>query len=270
MKTRRIIVLAIALLLFSASIFLAISLSGGTIEPKSRIAVAKSISERQPETTYSCGAAFVTKYVAENKTAQNEETDKTTIPRFRENELLYENLGCFGLGGDADRYYLHNSRMDFFEKVVTIFPDPFVRETDDYYYLVYQTDNNTRLFLFYSKEFCLFLDGYPIIMKETLSYKDFSGIQIGDSIEKVSSIDSIIPLYYETFELASEAGYESIKKQGIYFTSMHLLSDGILKIEYDRKDGDYVIINITYSEDFVLEGEYRESCYKIYEMDYLA
>lgn len=107
-------------------------------------------------------------------------------------------------------------------------------------------------------------------MKETLSYNDFSEIQVGDSIEKVSKIDSIIPLYNEKFEKRSEIIYERNKEQGIYFTSMHLLSDGILRIDYDRKDGDYVVIDITYNKDFVLEGEYRDSCYKIFEADYLA
>jgi hypothetical protein len=236
-----------------------------------RISVAKSISEKQPQPT-GLSNDFASKYVAEHKTVENGETDETIIPCFREYELLHENWGCFGLGRDAGSDHTHSIQWDFFEFMVEAFPDPLVREIDDYYYLVYQTDNDTRLFLFSSKEYGngMFLVGYPIIMKETLSYKDFSEIQVSDSIEKVGSIDSIIPLYYETFELRSEAVYISKKDQGVYFTSIHLLSDGVLQIDYDRKDGDYVVINITFSKDFVLEGDVGDTCYKIFEMDYLA
>jgi hypothetical protein len=272
MKTRGIIVLASAIVLFSASILLAVNLSGKQPESKLGIAVAKSISERQPEPTDDFSNDFASKYVAENKTAQNGETDETTIPCFREDELLFGNLGCFSLGVDADWDYTHNIQWDFMGRVVKMFPNPLVRETEDNYYLVYQSDNNTRLFLFYStiNSQGMFLGGYPIIMKEMLSYKDFSEIQVGNSIEKVGSIDSIIPVYSESFEMVSETVYKTNKEQGIYFTSMHLLSDGILRIDYDRKDGDYVIIDITYNKDFVLEGKYQKTCYKIFEMDYLA
>lgn len=272
MKTRGIIVLASAIVLICASVVIVFLLSENPSKPKQKpgIAVAKSISERQPEPTEDYGADFVAQYVREHNTVENLETDETTIPCFREKELIFETWGCFSLGLDADYDYTHSVQWDFMGRVVKMYPDPLVRETDDNYYLVYQTDQDTRLFLFYSKESLMFLTGYPIIMKETLSYKDFSGINIGDSIIKVSSIDSIMPLYYEHFELRQEANYEYRKNQGIYFTSMHLLSDGILRIDYDRVDGDYVIIDITYNKDFVLEGVYRESCYKIYEMDYLA
>lgn len=272
MKTRGIIVLASAIVLCSASILLAISLSRKTLEPKPGIAVAKSISERQPEPTDDFSSDFASIYVAKNKTDKNAETDETIIPCFREYELLIETWGCFSLGVDADWDYTHSVQWDFMGRVVKMYPDPLVRETEDNYYLVYQTDNDTRLFLFYSTVDSkgMFLTGYPIIMKETLAYNDFSKIQVGDSIEKVGSIDSTIPLYNEIFEMKSEITYERNKEQGIYFTSMHLLSDGILRIDYDRVDGDYVVIDITYNKDFVLEGEYRESCYKIYEMDYLA
>jgi hypothetical protein len=153
-----------------------------------------------------------------------------------------------------------------------MYPDPLVRENEDYIYLVYDTENNIRLFLFYSKDKTngMILDGYPVIMKEKISYEDFSKIRVGDSIEEVNQIDPIIELYIKQFEMRPEAYYEMDKENGIYFTSVHLLMDGILKIEYERTgDDDYVITNIVYSEDFVLDGLFGETCYRISELDYV-
>jgi hypothetical protein len=269
-KNRRLLFIIIVIVLVCESIAIVLILSGNLFKSKPGIPVAKNISERQPEPTDGLSSYFPSIYAAKNKTDKNAASDDTVIPCFKEYDLLIETWGCFGLGSDADWDYLHSSQFDLFERMVKMYPEPLVRETDDNYYLVYQTDQDTRLFLFYSKESLMFLTGYPIIMKETHSYKDFSGINVGDSIIKVSDIDSIMPLYYEHFELRQEASYEYRKKQGIYFTSMHLLSDGILRIDYDRVDGDYVIIGIAYNKDFVLEGKYRDTCYKIFEMDYLS
>lgn len=66
-----------------------------------------------------------------------------------------------------------------------------------------------------------------------------------------------------------ETYYERNRKNGVCFSSLHLLSDGILKIDYDRKGEDYIVCDITYGEDFVLEGKYGETCYKIFIEDYV-
>lgn len=271
MKTKSVIALESTFLIFGIIILLGIILFGKSFHPTPRISVSESISERQPEPTGDFNSVFFAEYVSNNKTLENEISNETVIPCYRENELLFETYGCFVPSKDADRDYTHNAQMDIFQRMITMYPDPLVRVTDGYYYLVYQTDHDTRLFLFYSTidHQGMFLTGYPIIMKETLSHKDFSKIKVGDSIEKVRNIDSIIPLYHEIFEKRPAVIYESDKEQGVYFTSMHLLSDGIMRIDYDRKDGDYVIIDVTYNKNFILEGEYRETCYKIFEQDYI-
>jgi len=268
-RNRRLLFIIIVIVLFCESVAIVLILSGNPFNSKPGIPVAKSISERQPEPTGDLSSYFSSIYAAKNKTDKNAEADDTVIPCFREDELLIETWGCFGLGRDADWDYTHSSQFDLFERMVKMYPDPLVREIGDFYYLVYHTDENTRLFLFYSKEVSMFLTGYPIIMKETLSHRKFSGIKVGDSIEEVDNIDPIIPLYKETFDKVTEKAYESFKERGKHFTSMHLLSDGILRIDYDRVDGDYVVVDVTYNQNFVLEGEYRDTCYKILKTDYV-
>lgn len=113
------------------------------------------------------------------------------------------------------------------------------------------------------------LDGFPVIMQKKLEYKDFTYIKKGDSIKIVENIDSIITQYIRHFDTISDDFLDGYSKKGAGATSIHLLTDGILKIVYERTNGDYVIINIMYSKDFVLEGLDVKTCYKISELDYL-
>jgi hypothetical protein len=256
MKKRNVIIIICAMLLICTGTALAFNLSAKKSEPK----------------IGSYNKKFVGNYVSENKTNEQEKYDEMTIPYYSENELIIENQGCFNLGTDAGRNVSSGFRTDFLERMVKMFPDPLVRENEDYLYLVYNTENKYRLFLFYSKEKTngIILDGYPIVLKEKRLYKDFSEIAVGDSIEKVGCIDKIIPLYIQIFDLLPETYYERNKENGKYFSSIHLLSDGILKIDYDRKGEDYIVVSITYGEDFVLEGEAGDTCYKIFEEDYIG
>ena len=147
-----------------------------------------------------------------------------------------------------------------------------VREIGDYLYLVYDTDNNTRLYLFFSKKKSLgvLTDGFPIIMKKKLAYKDFSSLQPGHNMRKVEEIDPVIPLYRRVFDEATDHVLKLNKERGIYLTSVHLLTDGILKIEYYRTDDrEYIIRNIVYNEDFVLNGLDGQTCYRIHDEDYV-
>jgi hypothetical protein len=255
MKKSSIIVIVGAILLLSVGTALAFSISKKQAEPE-----IGSYSDD-----------FVAQFVSENKINEQENTNDASIPCYNESELIFENQGCFNLGIDAGSNMASGFRTDFLEKTVKMYPGPLVRENEDYIYLVYCTDKNSRLFLFYSKEKTngMILDGYPIIMKEKLSYEDFSEIKVGDSIEKVGNIDSIIPLYIEEFDLMPEAYYEQNKENGKNFSSVHLLSDGILKIGYERREGDYYIIDITYEDDFVMDGLDGKTCYKISEADYV-
>lgn len=234
-------------------------------------ALALSISNKQPEPEIgNYNDEFVAQYISENKAEINGENGKESVPCFNEDALIFENDGCFQLGTDPGNVST-SFRTDFLERMVKIYPDPLVREYGDFLYLVYDSDKHTRLFLFYSKERTngMILSGYPIIMKQKLSYNDFSEIHIGNSIEEVEIVDSIIALYLTKFIKLPDDYYKRNLENGIYFSSLHLLTDGILKIEYDRNGEDYIIINITYRKDFILEGGFGKINYEIYETDYV-
>jgi hypothetical protein len=63
-------------------------------------ALAFNLSKKQPEPEIgSYSGEFVAQYVKEKKA--DEVSDEMFIPRFSENELIFDNQGCFWLGRDA-------------------------------------------------------------------------------------------------------------------------------------------------------------------------
>lgn len=215
-------------------------------------------------------------YINTNKIPYDEAKSFDSIPVYDSNQLLYGADDCgFFLGRDAGLYSLTpNTRKDLAKVILTAFPTEAIRESSKNgdIYVIYDTDINIRVFLFFSKEKndYMTLDGFPVIMQKRLDYKQFADIQVGDNIEKVESVDPIIPLYVKFFDTGSDAAIKGYSEIGAGPTTIHLLTDGILKIEYERsKDNDYLITNIVYCEDFVLEGLNGKTCYQISELDYV-
>ena len=216
-------------------------------------------------------------YIELRKTTNSDSKSLDNIPLYDHSDLLLhtEESMFFYLGRDSGFYSAFpNTRRDLAKIIFSAFPTDAIRETPDEsgVYAVYDTDIGVRLYLFFSKEKnnYMTLDGFPVIMQKKLAYKDFADIQMGDSIKIVESIDPIITQYVEFFNTGSEAALEGYSKMGAEPTTIHLLTDGILKIEYKRnEEDDYVITNIIYSEDFVLEGLDGKTCYKISELDYI-
>ena len=161
-------------------------------------------------------------------------------------------------------------RRGYFEDMVTLFPDPVVRDIGDYVYIYYDTENDTRLYVFYSKgkNNCWYTDGFPVIMKKPLSYADFVKLNPGDTLDLVEAIDPIVPLYMPVFNLYTDEALKGMEDRSGCFQTIHLLTDGILRINYDKIDGEYVITGIIYREDFILDGLNGQTCYRIYEEDY--
>jgi hypothetical protein len=215
------------------------------------------------------------KYITERKTPFDEGKCFDSIPVYDSSDLLYNTADSgFFLGRDAGFYSLTpNTRRDFSRIIFTAYPTDAIRETSKSgnVYALYDTDIGVRVFLFFSKEKnnYMTLDGFPVIMQKKLEYKDFTYIKKGDSIKIVENIDSIITQYIRHFDTISDDFLDGYSKKGAGATSIHLLTDGILKIVYERTNGDYVITNIMYSKDFVLEGLDGKTCYKISELDYL-
>jgi hypothetical protein len=229
---------------------------------------AREMSQKQPEPIGNFSIDFVRQYSAEKLTSANNDT----VPCFWEQELLFDTAGCYELGTDGGHFSSASGFVtNLFERVVKIFPEPRLSVIGDYVYLVYDTENKTRLYLFFSKNknSCFFADGFPVVMKEKLSYHDFTVLQKGDSIKKVESVDPVMPIYLKKFDEITESTIEQLTKNDDYLKSIHLLSDGILKIEYERTDGGYVVRSILYNEDFVLDGINGQTCYRINDADYI-
>ncbi len=214
-------------------------------------------------------------YIKSNKETDYSKT-LTDIPSYSFEEIIRNNYDCgILLGRDAGFYTdRSNTRRDYARIIFTVFPTKAIRESEnkEYVYAVYDTDLDMRVFLFFSKEKNNYntLDGLPIVMSKSLDYKDFSDIKIGDKADNVESIDPIITEYVRTFDRFADNRLGIYIKGGAGPTSVHLLNDGILKIEYKRIAlGDYEITSIEYNEDFILSGLNGDTCYKIAECDYV-
>jgi hypothetical protein len=230
-----------------------------------------SVNTKAPGICTNYRQDFVFQYISEHIDRETKSVSELTIIPYYEKELFEDNL-CFGVGYDAGMNKDSIIEWDFFEKMVAYFPSPVLRESpnDDYIYAVYESDKHTRVYVFFSQEKSqwFWVDGLTIIMKEKLSYDDFAQLNAGDSIDKVSAIDSIIPLYrkyyFDKLEDKSIVLPKEYRKD--MFFSCHLLTDGILKITYDKKGNDkYVIKNILFREDFILPGADGDTCYRIQE-----
>ena len=86
--------------------------------------------------------------------------------------------------------------------------------------------------------------------------KDFADLEKDDPIELVEKIDPVAALHkkqiLEDWDL-SPKGAEKLAGYGHPCTSIHYLNDGILKIEYEMKqDQSLVISAIEHSADYTL------------------
>lgn len=194
------------------------------------------------------------------------------VPVYREQDLVTNNV-AFWLGRDHGFNKSISARADSFEALQIAFPSAAIRRTADglSVYVMYDADAGGRLYLFFSaNNDYMFEEGFPILMQNRLGHSDFDGIKVGDGIGVVEGIDSVIAAYRGKFDLWSDLAIENYINEGRPPTSVHLLTDGILKIEYRRdKALGYAITNIVYSPDFVLDGYDGKTNYKIDEADYV-
>ena len=213
------------------------------------------------------------KYLKEHLTEEKDLYQNELIPIYEETSLLRDTDGNFWIGRDAGfNNALENTRFDFVGSILTAYPSKAIRATDYGYYIMYDTNTGIRLYLFFRQEEhnnYKYLSGFPIIMSKKLSYSKFKTLTEGDSIDKVESIDPVTKKYKEFFDEYNDAALESHTEMGVGPLSIHLLTDGILKIEYKRSDKSYVITKITYSPDFELECFSGKLKYAINAWDYM-
>ena len=89
------------------------------------------------------------------------------------------------------------------------------------------------------------ITGQVLFMNKTLTFADFSSLQIGDSVEKAAEIDPIVHIAKE--EKDSSA---------IYFHTRHLLADGSLLLVFNREstDEEFSLASIEFHENFIFDG----------------
>ncbi len=209
------------------------------------------------------------------------ETIVNNIPKYKEEELLFKTNGAFDLGRDAGVYNWLNHKPNSTNIIINLYPTEAIRQKDDdHLYFMYDTDTGYRLFLFFENDAereidysGIYLQGYPVLVKDIQSYKDFKNIRIGSSIDEVSKVDPVAGLHKKQFTEVWELNYEGAKNggadKGLSCVTMHYLSDGLLKIEYEMlESGEYVVSNIIYSKDRIIPDIYdKEVDYNILDID---
>ncbi|MHB1344412.1 MAG: hypothetical protein ACYCX3_08660 [Thermoleophilia bacterium] len=195
------------------------------------------------------------------------------VPVYSEQALVKPDNLIFRFGRDNGYRKDLGSRGESIEALQEFFPSAAIRRTaEGESYVMYDTDGGGRLYVFFSaNNDYMFVTGYPVLMKKKLPYGDFAGIEVGDGITEVENADPVATTYREFFDGFTDVETEHYTKVwGLPPTSVHLLTDGMLKIEY-RRDADlgYAITNMIYAPDFVLDGFEGKISYKIDEADYV-
>ncbi|MEG2153244.1 MAG: hypothetical protein RRZ71_08280 [Clostridia bacterium] len=187
---------------------------------------------------------------------------------------MFKTDGLFYLNRDACFYEGQSARQNYTGAILEAYPTKAIRSRDEKsVYFVYDTDTDYRLYLFLNYNNGLQTPiGFPIIIGKLLSYGDFSGLKIGDSIDRVEMIDSIAGLYkkeiVDVWQL-DPAGAIGHAKEGYPCTSIHYLKDGILKIEYTMlEDQSLVISDMEFNKNYELVNAVGETVdYKILDID---
>ncbi len=213
-------------------------------------------------------------YIESTKTTWNQE--KPEVPVYLEEELfdpwhgIKFNQDAGGVPEDCMA-----SRGDWTDIIFRYLPTTAIREGKDksYIYAMYDSETGIRLYLFFSKSkhSYKFLDGFPVKMSKKRPYSDFASLQPGDLYEEVVALEpSIDSQFREKWDNFSDSPLEKVIEDGDGPATIHILTDGAIKIDYIRNSNkQYVISNIIYAKDFVLEGLDGKTCYEIHPDDYV-
>ena len=197
------------------------------------------------------------------------------VPIYSESDLFFDvNNDGFYLGRDVAIYYNLNAGQNSTEGIQKRFPTSAIRLKDNGdMYSIYETDSGYRMYLFYDQSLDYdFTIGFPVVVKELLQFSDFAGLKVGDSIETVEAVDPVAGLYRKLLTEVWQLDAKGAKGHAAYgypCTSIHYLSDGLLKIEYDMpEDGVLVLSGIEFAPDYILTDPIgRRVDYRIEEVD---
>ena len=181
------------------------------------------------------------------------------IPVYRGCDLLLHNHGCLHLGTDEGTYlgFYGVGSSSLADSLFTTFPNTAIRQRKDgTLYAVYDTDDGARVFVFFlqSLEY-RFTAGTLLLVGEVLPYEKYSKLKVGDSIQKVVEIDPYTE-YYQKYMYNSEVHViRTYIEDGAGPASIHLLTNGVLKITYDIDDDrNLTIASMDYQSDYTIQG----------------
>ncbi len=194
------------------------------------------------------------------------------VPIYDE-KILLSGKNHFELGKDSGKLLELQERDLMSKYIFEDYPYGVVRKSQQGYYIMYDSDNGVRLYLYFLSEKnnmdYKYISGFPIVMKDTLTYKEFKSLEQGNTIEDVEKIDMVTNFYQANFDSYENEEFEKITSEGYGGFSVHLLKDGILKIIYERVKDEYIIKEFIYSEDFKLNCFNDELNFEINENDYM-
>lgn len=168
----------------------------------------------------------------------------------------FEIKRSLGINGYGDILNLNIAPRSLYN-INKLYPIEYINRIDEKtIYAVYKTvDNDNELcfmYLFFTKiddqreavqedTETWWLKGKAFFIKNTLQYNDFSAIKVGSSISEVHAVDSMV-----NPEIGTDREYTEP------FNSYHLLTDGVLRIEYafDEADGIYRVAVLEYVDSF--------------------
>lgn len=148
----------------------------------------------------------------------------------------------------------YNPTMGMFDEYFGIKVECVRKVDNESYYCILKTKENGYVYCFFrgnSSELILYNSCY---MKELLTKSQFDILKIGDTIESVTKIDSAFLSRYNYY----------ISLESTLTESVHLLTDGLLIIEYEND----VIKKIDFNKDFAYSKNGIIYDYKIFKDDY--
>lgn len=183
---------------------------------------------------------------------------KLDVPVYPDEQLFMVN-SIVELGFDASSCYDAMLIWNTLKNLLEEYPTGAIRKASTgEEYLIYESESGYREYVFlelqpYGNDIT---KGYPLVIGEVHSFKDFEHLNKGDTIDDVAKVDDIAALYkrkFIEFDLIlpyPNSGYISGKR---FVSTIHYLTDGILKIKYSLlEDGTFVIADIIHSPDYTL------------------
>ena len=185
-----------------------------------------------------------------------EDLEPLEIPVYKESEL-FSAYDAFRLGVDISEYYKYGGNAPYLQDVILErLPTTAYRFISPLHaYAMYESDTGYRVYLYFDYTLPTLpkRKGYPIVIKDMLSYSDFAGLKVGDSIDAVEQVDGVVSLYKERYGSYNLAAVENRAKKGDPVCTLHYLKDGILRINYTMpEEGKLVISEMIFNEDYCL------------------